>query len=42
MNVCSGGIVGMGETRTDRAGMLVTLANLPEHPRACPSTSWCR
>ena len=29
LKVCSGGIVGMGETRTDRAGMLVTLANLP-------------
>jgi biotin synthase len=34
--VCSGGIVGMGETRTDRAGMLVTLANLPEHPQSVP------
>jgi biotin synthase len=36
MKVCSGGIVGMGETRTDRAGMLVTLANLPEHPQSVP------
>ena len=26
----------MGETRTDRAGMLVTLANLPEHPQSVP------
>jgi biotin synthase len=26
----------MGETRTDRAGMLVTLANLPEHPHSVP------
>lgn len=36
INVCSGGIVGMGETREDRAGMLVTLANLPEHPGSVP------
>ena len=36
MAVCCGGIVGMGEARTDRAGMLVTLANLPEHPQSVP------
>jgi len=36
LKVCSGGIVGMGETRTDRAGMLVTLANLPEQPQSVP------
>ena len=36
LNVCSGGIVGMGEARRDRAGMLVTLANLPEHPQSVP------
>lgn len=36
MNVCSGGIVGMGEAREDRAGMLMTLANLPEHPESVP------
>ncbi|MFC3050394.1 biotin synthase BioB [Kordiimonas pumila] len=36
MNVCSGGIVGMGEKREDRAGMLRTLANLPEHPQSVP------
>ena len=36
INVCSGGIVGMGESRTDRAGMLMTLANLPEHPQSVP------
>jgi biotin synthase len=36
LKVCSGGIVGMGETRTDRAGMLVTLANLPQHPQSVP------
>ncbi len=36
INVCSGGIVGMGESRADRAGMLRTLANLPEHPDSVP------
>ena len=36
MNVCCGGIIGMGETRADRASMLVTLANLPEHPGSVP------
>ena len=36
LKVCCGGIVGMGETRADRAGMLQTLANLPEHPGSVP------
>ncbi|MCG8507140.1 MAG: biotin synthase BioB [Sphingomonadales bacterium] len=36
IHVCSGGIVGMGEARADRAGMLVTLANLPQHPESVP------
>lgn len=36
MKVCSGGIVGMGEGEDDRAGMLVTLANLEEHPESVP------
>ena len=36
MNVCCGGIVGMGESRTDRAAMLVELANLPKHPESVP------
>lgn len=36
INVCSGGIVGMGEAREDRAGMLKTLANLPHHPESVP------
>ena len=36
INVCSGGIVGMGETRGDRIGMLMTLANLPQHPQSVP------
>jgi|TARA_Y100000814_G_C12348044_1_gene406160 biotin synthase len=36
INVCSGGIVGMGEDTKDRAGMLLVLANLPEHPESVP------
>jgi len=36
INVCSGGIIGMGETRDDRIGMLLTLANLPTHPQSVP------
>ncbi|WP_220717998.1 biotin synthase BioB [Agarivorans litoreus] len=36
MKVCSGGIMGMGETATDRSGLLVQLANLPRHPESVP------
>ena len=36
INVCCGGIVGMGESRTDRAGLLSELANLPQHPESVP------
>ncbi len=36
MSVCCGGIVGMGETRGHRAGLLQALANLPEHPQSLP------
>ena len=36
INVCSGGILGMGETRADRASLLQQLANLPEHPGSVP------
>ncbi len=36
INVCSGGILGMGESGTDRARMLQELANLPEHPQSVP------
>lgn len=36
IKVCSGGIVGMGEGADDRTGMLVTLANLDEHPESVP------
>ena len=36
IHVCCGGIVGMGETREDRVGMIETLANLPVHPESVP------
>jgi biotin synthase len=36
MKVCCGGIVGMGETRRDRAELLHTLATLPAHPESVP------
>lgn len=36
INVCTGGIVGMGESRRDRARLLQQLANLPEHPESVP------
>ncbi|SEO91194.1 biotin synthase BioB [Aquisalimonas asiatica] len=36
INVCCGGILGMGESDTDRASMLRTLANLPAHPESVP------
>ena len=36
INVCSGGILGMGETETDRASMLQSLANLENHPDSVP------
>ncbi|MFT4736048.1 MAG: biotin synthase [Cyclobacteriaceae bacterium] len=36
ISVCSGGIIGMGETTEDRIGMLHTLSNLPKHPESVP------
>jgi biotin synthase len=36
INVCCGGILGMGETELDRAQLLLTLATLPEHPQSVP------
>jgi len=36
IHVCCGGIVGMGEARADRIGMIATLASLPVHPESVP------
>ena len=36
MKVCSGGIIGMGESHNDRAQMLLTFANMSEHPHSVP------
>lgn len=36
LKVCCGGIIGMGESRADRVGLLVALANLPRQPESVP------
>ncbi|NGZ67967.1 biotin synthase BioB [Vibrio aestuarianus subsp. cardii] len=36
MKICSGGIIGMGESANDRAGLLMELANLPTQPESVP------
>ncbi|MDO8953859.1 MAG: biotin synthase BioB [Gammaproteobacteria bacterium] len=36
IKTCCGGIIGMGESRQDRIGLLLQLANLPEHPQSVP------
>jgi len=36
INVCCGGIIGMGEDQNDRAGLLLTLANMPVQPESVP------
>lgn len=36
INVCCGGIIGMGEDESDRAGLIMALANLPKHPESVP------
>jgi len=36
LRVCCGGIIGMGESASDRAALLRTLANLPQHPESVP------
>lgn len=36
VKVCCGGILGLGEQQTDRAGLLMQLANMPEHPQSVP------
>ncbi|WFU71235.1 biotin synthase BioB [Bradyrhizobium sp. CB2312] len=40
IKVCCGGIIGMGERAEDRLGMLVLLANLPNHPESVPINLW--
>lgn len=42
ITVCSGGIIGMGETVEDRCAMLVQLANLPTHPESVPINALVR
>jgi biotin synthase len=39
INVCCGGIVGMGESAEDRIGLIHALATLPEHPQSVPINS---
>jgi biotin synthase len=36
INVCCGGIIGLGEGAEDRIGMIATLASLPSHPQSVP------
>jgi biotin synthase len=36
INVCCGGIVGMGESEVDRAKLLLQLVNMPKHPESVP------
>lgn len=36
INVCCGGIVGLGENESDRAGLITALATLPAHPESVP------
>lgn len=42
INVCCGGIVGMGEDMEDRAGLIATLASLPKHPESVPINALVR
>ena len=42
ISVCSGGIIGLGETHEDRIGMLFTLCNLPKHPESVPINALVR
>ncbi len=42
ISVCSGGIIGLGETHDDRIGMLHTLATLPSHPGSVPINALVR
>lgn len=42
ITVCSGGIIGLGETPEDRIAMLKTLSNMPEHPESVPINALVR
>jgi biotin synthase len=42
ISVCSGGIIGIGETHDDRVGMLHTLSTLPSHPESVPINALVR
>ncbi len=42
ITVCSGGIIGLGETHQDRMSMLLTLATLPQHPESVPVNALAR
>src|SRR5450432_3411640 len=42
ISVCSGGIIGLGETHEDRIEMLFTLCNLPKHPESVPINALVR
>ena len=42
INVCCGGIVGLGENEADRAGLIATLASLPKHPESVPINALVR
>jgi biotin synthase len=42
ISVCSGGIIGLGETHDDRIAMLHTLSNLPQHPESVPINALVR
>lgn len=42
IRVCCGGIIGMGESERDRAGLIASLASLPEHPESVPINALVR
>ncbi|MDR6515487.1 biotin synthase BioB [Chryseobacterium camelliae] len=42
ITVCSGGIIGLGETHADRISMLLTLATMPKHPESVPINALAR
>lgn len=42
ITVCSGGIIGLGETNGDRISMLLTLATMPKHPESVPINALAR